>query len=155
MKEVFWVTAGDVFAPEFDFSPSSYERFITSTALAHIWLVPNPPHNPQGDVGWGLVDTRGAQASTLALNVPADSLEARYTYSTIGLYRCALFAPPWCSIAPGNPQGVKAPLAPLLRAAMDQGRVSASLYTDLWTDVGTPERLHAINDSSTLKSSPL
>ena len=66
----------------------------------------------------------------------------------MGLYRAALFAPPWCNIPSGNAQGVKASLAPLLRAAMDQGRVSASLYTGLWTDVGTPERLAALELSS-------
>ncbi|MDH1674952.1 nucleotidyltransferase family protein, partial [Comamonas aquatica] len=52
---------------------------------------------------------------------------------------------PWCDIAAGNPQGVAAPLAPLLRQAMDAGRCGASLYTGRWTDVGTPERLAALN----------
>jgi len=37
------------------------------------------------------------------------------------------------------------PLAPLLRRAMDQGRVGASIYTGRWTDVGTPERLAELN----------
>ncbi len=152
---IFWVLAGDVYAPDFAFDAQAVARFAASDKLAHIWLVPNPPHNPQGDFGLGLVDASDAQASALALNVPADSLEPRSTYSTIGLYRCALFAPPWCNIAPGNPQGLKAPLAPLLRAAMDQGLVSASLYTGLWTDVGTPERLQALNHSSTLTPSHL
>ena len=69
----------------------------------------------------------------------------RYTYSTIGLYRAELFNPPWCDIPAGNPNGTKAPLAPLLRQAMDAGRVSAELYTGPWTDVGTPERLAELN----------
>ena len=47
----------------------------------------------------------------------------------------------------GNPQGTAAPLAPLLRAAMDRGQVSASLYTGQWTDVGTPERLRDLNQT--------
>jgi len=152
---IFWVLAGDVYAPDFAFDARAVAHFAASDKLAHVWLVPNPPQNPQGDFGLGLVDASGAQTSALALNVPANSLEPRYTYSTIGLYRATLFAPPWCGIAPGNPQGVKAPLAPLLRAAMDQGRVSASLYTGLWADVGTPERLHALNYSSTFKPSHL
>ena len=75
----------------------------------------------------------------------ADDPAPRYTYSTIALLRAELFAPPWCDIAPGNPLGVKAPLAPLLRCAMDAGRVSASLYGGRWTDVGTPERLAELN----------
>jgi MurNAc alpha-1-phosphate uridylyltransferase len=74
----------------------------------------------------------------------------RFTYSTIGLYRRALFEAPWCDILPGNPQGTAAPLAPLLRAAMDAGQVSAELYTGRWTDVGTPERLEELNRSAAL-----
>jgi MurNAc alpha-1-phosphate uridylyltransferase len=79
------------------------------------------------------------------LNLPKDDPQPRFTFSTIGLYRRALFEAPWCDIAPGNPQGIKAPLAPLLRHAMDQGRVSAELYTGPWTDVGTPQRLAELN----------
>lgn len=130
LNEVFWVLAGDVYVPGFAFTAAAVDRFAASGALAHLWLVPNPPHNPNGD--FGLSD------QGLALN---SSGGERFTYSTIGLYRRALFEPPWCDILPGNPQGTAAPLAPLLRRAMDAGRVSAELYTGPWTDVGTPERL--------------
>ncbi|NBT56700.1 MAG: nucleotidyltransferase family protein, partial [Betaproteobacteria bacterium] len=133
LAEVFWVLAGDVFTPDFVFSQAAVARFTASDKLAHLWLVPNPAHNPKGD--FGLSDVG------LALNQAA----RRFTYSTIGLYRQALFAPPFCDIPPDNPQGLKAPLAPLLRAAIAQGRVSAELYTGPWTDVGTPERLAALN----------
>lgn len=141
LNEVFWVLAGDVYTPGFVFSAESFARFAAGTKLAHLWLVPNPPHNPAGD--FGLDATTG-----LALNLPKDSAQPRYTYSTIGLYRKALFLPPYCSIAPGNPQGVKAALAPLLRAAMDTGQVSAEIYTGPWTDVGTPERLAQLNHTT-------
>jgi N-acetyl-alpha-D-muramate 1-phosphate uridylyltransferase len=134
LDEVFWVAAGDVFAPEFDFSPISYERFITSTSLAHIWLVPNPVHNPGGDFGFS--------SDGLALNFSGPL----YTFSTIALYKRAFFESDWCPIPPGNPEGVKAPLAPMLRAAMGRGLVSASLYEGLWVDVGTPERLALLNN---------
>ena len=87
----------------------------------------------------------GAGGTALALNLGADDPRPRYTYSTIGLYRAELFAAPWCDIPPGNPQGVKAPLAPLLRKAMAQAQVSAEIYTGRWTDVGTPERLAELN----------
>jgi len=137
LDEVFWVAAGDVFAPDFRFTQAALARFAAGTALAHLWLVPNPPHNPKGDFGLG--------ADGRALDVPADAGVARFTFSTIGLYRRSLFAPPYCDIPPGNPQGIKAPLAPLLRRAMDNGRVSAELYTGPWTDVGTPERLAQLN----------
>jgi MurNAc alpha-1-phosphate uridylyltransferase len=147
---MFWVLAGDVYAPDFVFDAQAVARFAASDKLAHIWLVPNPSHNAKGDFGLAPGDANDAQTPALALNLPADHPAPRYTYSTIGLYRAALFAPPWCTLAPGNAQGIKAPLAPLLRAAMDQGRVSASLYTGLWTDVGTPERLQALNQNSNL-----
>ena len=172
LGEVFWVLAGDVFAPDFVFDPAAVQRFVASGKLAHLWLVPNPVHNPRGDFGLqtdtGVRDsaTPGADplpgathpartcaladAPALALSLSADDPRPRYTYSTIGLYRAALFAPPWCDIPAGNPQGVKAALAPLLRAAMAQGQVSAELYTGRWTDVGTPERLQALNQPTGL-----
>ena len=134
---VFWLVAGDVFAPDFVFDSAAVQAFAASDQLAHLWLVPNPTHNPRGDFG---LSSQG-----LALNLPADDPAPRYTYSTIALLRAELFAPPWCDIPPGNPLGVKAPLAPLLRRAMDAGRVSASLYGGRWTDVGTPERLAELN----------
>ena len=155
LDAVFWVAAGDVFAPEFVFSPEAFENFKSSAQLAHIWLVPNPEHNRQGDFG--------LSADGLALNLPKPVASAsqdpskstalspgteslpRYTFSTIALYKRAFFEAPWCPIPAGNPQGVKAPLAAMLRAAMGQGLVSATLYEGLWVDVGTPERLALLN----------
>lgn len=143
----FWVLAGDVFAPDFVFSQSAVERFVAGGKLAHLWLVPNPAQHPRGDFGL-LADPTDPGGAALALNLPAQDPRPRYTYSTIGLYRRQLFTPPWCDIPPGNPQGLKAALAPLLRAAMDQGLVSAELYHGAWTDVGTPERLQSLNRAS-------
>ena len=137
LAEVFWVLAGDVFAPAFAYSRAAYDKFAQSDKLAHIWLVPNPAHNSRGDFG--------LSAEGLALNLPKDAGHALHTYSTIGLYKHALFAPPYCNVPAGNPQGVRAALAPLLRAAMDAGRVSAELFIGDWTDVGTPERLAQLN----------
>jgi N-acetyl-alpha-D-muramate 1-phosphate uridylyltransferase len=129
LAEVFWLVGGDVYVPEFEFSRQALQRFSASGKLAHIFLVPNPPHNPKGDFG--------LRPDGMALN----QSEQRHTYSTIGLYRKDLFA----SLPPGNPLGVKAPLAPLLRAAMDNGEVTAEIYTGPWADVGTPERLAQLN----------
>jgi MurNAc alpha-1-phosphate uridylyltransferase len=123
----WWVAT--VYVPEFEFSRAALERFAASGNLAHIFLVPNPQHNPKGDFG--------LRPDGLALNQAGQ----RFTYSTIGLYRKELFA----SLPAGNPQGLKAPLAPLLRAAMDNGKVTAEIYTGPWTDVGTPERLAQLN----------
>lgn len=141
---VFWVLAGDVFAPDFVFRQADVDRFMASGKLAHLWLVPNPAHNPRGDFGLALPPS-SSNGVGLALNLPADSTEPRYTYSTIGLYRAALFARPWCDIPAGNQQGVKAALVHQLRAAMAQQKVTAQLYTGRWTDVGTPERLAQLN----------
>jgi MurNAc alpha-1-phosphate uridylyltransferase len=142
LGDVFWVLAADVFTPSFEFSPKAVAKFVASGLLAHIWLVPNPGHNLGGD--FGLQDTGNGQAA-LALNLPKTDPRSRYTYATIGLYRRALFEAPWCDIPAGNPQGVKAPLAALLRRAMDNQQVSAEFYAGPWTDVGTPQRLTELN----------
>ncbi len=140
LADVFWVVAGDVFMPQFEFSRVAYERFAQSNALAHLWLVPNPPHNPRGDFG---ISPEGQ-----ALNLPKDAGHMLHTFSTVALYKKGLFAPPFCDIPAGNPQGVKAALAPLLRAGMDAGCVTASLYEGEWKDVGTPERLAQLNGTA-------
>jgi N-acetyl-alpha-D-muramate 1-phosphate uridylyltransferase len=137
LADVFWVVAGDVFMPKFEFSRAAYDQFAAGDALAHIWLVPNPPHNPRGDFG--------LSPSGQALNLPKDAGHALYTFSTVALYKKAFFAPPFCSIPAGNPEGIKAALAPMLRSAMDAGCVTAQLYEGEWTDVGTPERLASLN----------
>jgi MurNAc alpha-1-phosphate uridylyltransferase len=136
---IFWLSASDVFAPDFVFNQTAVQRFAESGKLAHIWLVPNPANKPSGDFGLG--------SDGMALN----QAKGQYTYSTIGLYSCKLFALPWCDIPAGNPQGVKAPLAPLLRAAMDNSLVSAELYRGAWADVGTPERLQQLNQTEANK----
>jgi MurNAc alpha-1-phosphate uridylyltransferase len=129
LDDPFWLVAGDVYMPDFRFEQAALERFAASGKLAHLFLVPNPEHNPRGDFG--------LSPDGLALN----EAPQRYTYSTTGLFRHALFA----SLPAGNPQGLKVALAPLLRAAIGQGLVSAELYAGPWTDVGTPQRLDFLN----------
>ena len=97
--------------------------------LIGLFLVANPEHNPKGDFG--------LRPDGVALN----RADTRYTYSTIGILRKALLA----TLPAGNPQGLKVPLAPLLRKAMDNGEVTAEIYTGHWTDVGTPDRLSQLN----------
>lgn len=137
LAPVFWLAAGDVFAPDFAFDAAAAAAFAASDQVAHLWLVANPEHHPEGD--FGLSD------QGLALDLPAGDPRPRWTYSTIALLRAELFALPWCDIPAGNPQGRREALGPLLRRAMAAGRVGASLYTGRWTDVGTPERLRALN----------
>jgi MurNAc alpha-1-phosphate uridylyltransferase len=92
--------------------------------LAHLVLITNPDHHPNGDF---LLEPDG--------HVRAEGAP-RLTYSGIGIYRPELFA----GCAPG-----KFPLAPLLRVAMAEGRVTGEHYTGRWVDVGTPERLRELD----------
>ena len=89
----------------------------------HVVLVPNPPQHPGGDFGL---------AQGLALPAAAE----QYTFSGIAAYDPGFFA--------GCSDGAF-PLKPLLVRAMAAGRCSAELYRGLWEDVGTPERLAALN----------
>lgn len=131
LEDCFWLVGGDVHVPRFEFSREALRRFAAGGMLAHLFLVPNPEHNPKGDFG--------LRPGGVVLN----AAEARHTYSTIGLFRQALFD----SLPHGNPQGQKAALAPLLRAAIEREQVSGELYTGPWADIGTPARLAAINET--------
>lgn len=120
----FLVVNGDVLS-DIDFAPlrQAAQQLDGQTRLAHLLLVDNPPHNPAGD--FGLLDNGLLAATPDAGN--------GLTFSGIAAYHPALFA--------STPAGQPAKLAPLLRAAMAQGRVSGSRLNGLWLDVGTPERL--------------
>lgn len=137
LGEVFWVVAGDVFAPDFVFSQDAVQRFVASGMQAHLWLVPNPAHNPKGDFGLA--------AGGVVLNLPSGDVGRQYTFSTMALYRRSFFTRADAPAPAGNPEGVAVPLAPMLRAAMDRGEVSGEVFTGAWTDVGTPERLAQLN----------
>jgi MurNAc alpha-1-phosphate uridylyltransferase len=97
--------------------------FDPGEALAHLVLVDNPEQHPQGDFS-----LHGDRAS--------DSGGQRLTFSGIGYYRPELFD--------GLGEGPQ-PLAPLLRKAMAQGLVSGEHYRGNWIDVGTPQRLNALD----------
>ena len=142
LAECFWAVAADAYVPGFAFDPAALQRFAASGLLAHLWLVPNPAQHPGGD--FGLSPNPSPHGCTLALNLPDAHPGPRYTFSGLALYRRELFSPPWLDIAPGNPQGIRCALAPLLRHAMDNHWVSAELYPGPWADVGTPERLAAL-----------
>jgi N-acetyl-alpha-D-muramate 1-phosphate uridylyltransferase len=117
----FIAVNGDIFC-DFDFGVLA--RRAPGERLAHLILVANPPHHPRGDFALD-----GAEVGT--------SGDRMWTFSGIGLYRPELFA----GVAPGT----KAQLAPLLRAAMAQKQVTGEVHRGIWHDVGTPERLSALN----------
>ena len=106
--------------------------------------VPKAPH----DLGHGLRAAEcdddvgeGPETREQLLAGALSQAPERFTYSTTALLRRGLFA----HLAAGNPSGLKLPLAPLLRQAMGRGEVTAELYAGTWVDVGTPERLAALN----------
>ncbi len=119
--EPFLVINGDIWC---DWDVSQATNVLAPGDLAHLVLVPNPPHHPQGDFS-----LRGGEVADDA----ATGGEQRFTFSGIGVYRPQIFA--------GIRRGQQAKLAPLLRAAMAEGRVSGELHAGRWVDVGTPQRL--------------
>ncbi len=110
----FLVVNGDLFT-DLDYGALA----IPEGALAHLVLVDNPPHHPQGDFHLH------ADGRVTAEEAP------RLTFAGVGLYRPALFA--GCEPRPF-------PLAPLLRRWMACGKVTGEHFRGRWLDVGTPER---------------
>ena len=105
---------------------------IAPDGLSHLVMVDNPVHHPEGDFA---LDATG--------RLHADGTP-RLTFSGIGVYRRELLED-WPA-ALGRAAGTEAmpprfKLAPLLRAAMADGRVRGSHHRGAWTDVGTPARL--------------
>lgn len=111
---------GDVYA-DVDFS--ALARHVLDGALAHLLMVDNPAHHPEGDfvLSQGKLRTCGP---------------VKLTFSGIGLYDPKLLA----GLAPGRYK-----LGPILREAMAFGQISGAYFDGNWEDVGTPERLAALN----------
>ncbi len=93
------------------------------SGLAHLVMVESPPQHPQGDFvlsnGW--IKAEGKK---------------KLTFSGISVLRPELFA--------GCTAG-RFPLAPLLRKAVTETKVSGEYYSGVWQDIGTPERLAELN----------
>ncbi|MEP6885804.1 MAG: N-acetylmuramate alpha-1-phosphate uridylyltransferase MurU [Gammaproteobacteria bacterium] len=117
----FAVVNGDIFT---DFPLATLS--MDSGFDAHLVLVPNPPQHPQGDFG-------------IEQDLAVPQASSRHTFSGIAMYRSAFFT--------GCTDGVF-PLKPLLLRCMAARRCSAQLYTGAWEDVGTAERLQALNAAS-------
>ena len=90
--------------------------------LGHLVMVPTPDYRDHGDfdIDDGLI--RNGES-------------AAYTFSGVAIYRPEFF---------DGCEAGRFPLAPMLREAADRGQLSGSLYEGLWADVGTPERLAAL-----------
>jgi MurNAc alpha-1-phosphate uridylyltransferase len=108
-----------------DYPFAQLHHALRADDLVHLVLVPNPEHHPRGDFALD-----GGRLHAAHADAP------RHTYSGIAVFDPALFT--------GLPNG-KAPLLPLLLKAMTLGRASGEYFTGDWLDVGTPQRLAALD----------
>jgi MurNAc alpha-1-phosphate uridylyltransferase len=97
---------------------------LESQNLAHLVMVTNPEHNPDGDF-------------QLQLGRVKEQGDAKLTFSGLSLISPQLFD--GCSAG-------KFPLAPLLRKAMQTGQISGEHFLGYWRDIGTPERLQDVSE---------
>ncbi len=116
--KTFLVVNGDVWC-DYNFD----NTFNLGDDLAHLILVPNPEHNLKGD--FALKDNR----------VQNDG-DIKYTFSGIGYYSPKLFK---------NETYGRQALAPLLRKAILNNKISGALHVRKWYDIGTPKRLEDLN----------
>ncbi len=130
-SDYFLVINGDIFSPHLPIKQLLDEvsqlRGLEKQPLAHLLMVPNPTQHPDGDFY-----LLGSQVS----DSPLDGAE-KLTFSGIGLYHRDLFK--------DLELGIPSKLAPLLRKAMEENRVTGEKYSGSWHDVGTPQRLQELN----------
>ena len=117
--EPFLVVNGDICC-DFDFSSLDT---LKDGIQAHLILVENPDHNPEGDF-------------SLQDELVKNTGETMYTFSGIGIYSTDFFAEQQSGISP---------LAPLIRNKCEENLVSGQLHEGRWTDVGTIERLQELD----------
>ncbi|MDI3322823.1 nucleotidyltransferase family protein [Pontibacterium granulatum] len=121
----FLVVNGDIYC---EYSFEQLPAQLSENTVAHLLLVDNPEHNPDGDFV-----LQGQEIVTKKMDTSASQL----TFSGISVLSPRLFA--------GIQAGEKAPLAPLLRQAIADGQVTGERYCGYWVDVGTPQRLAEVD----------
>jgi len=114
LSETFLVVNGDVWT-DFNYN-SGFE--LKENLLAHLVLIDNPQHNPDGDFYLSKSDLK-------------------YTFSGIGYYSKKMFQ---------DLEYGKQSLAPLLFEAIDKGILTTEHYAGVWHDIGTPERLKELDE---------
>lgn len=139
-NEPFLLVNGDVWT-NYSFG-QLLQRSPESHHLAHLVLVPNPDHNPSGDYCFTHQPSDGEREvlnGILAGPVPLEQREGRqaYTFSGISVMDPQLFA--------ASRSGEAFPLRDVLAPAFRGGYISGELYRGEWCDVGTVERLNALN----------
>jgi len=118
--DTFLVVNGDIYT---DFPYATLKTALTNDDLAHLVMVPNPRHHPDGDF---VLDANGRLHTE---GTP------RLTYSGLGVHRPEFFK----ECAPG-----RFPMLPWWRKAIHAGQLSGQLYKGRWNDLGTPESLRAL-----------
>jgi MurNAc alpha-1-phosphate uridylyltransferase len=121
-REAFLLVNGDIYT-DVDYA----QLRIIPGDLAQLVLVANPAHHPQGDF-WlddsGRIVAAGSQVTE------------RLTYSGVALIHPELFE---------GAAGGRFPLLPWLEKARETSRLGGQLHKGQWLDVGTPERLAALD----------
>lgn len=127
-EEPFLLVNADVWC---DYPLVQLQQALKHGQLAHLVLVTNPSHNSKGDFALG--DNNRVQM--LAKE------NTGHTFSGISVIHPQLFR----RYAPAKE---KFPLRDLLVQAIANREVSGEVYKGVWVDVGTPERLAALDQSS-------
>ncbi|WP_372831304.1 N-acetylmuramate alpha-1-phosphate uridylyltransferase MurU [Pontibacterium sp.] len=125
-QSLFAVINGDIFC---DYPFAQLPLTLEAPKIAHLVLVDNPEHNPAGDFA--------LQAGRVVDDSDESADTRKLTFSGISVLSPALFD--------GIQAGEKAALAPLLRTAISEGKVSGEHHPGYWVDVGTPERLTEVD----------
>ena len=131
-SDYFLVINVDIFCPNFPIQKlveKAHHLRSQQQFLGHLILVENPAHHPQGDFYLDDEVVRSEENEK--------SISGKLTFSGIGVYHRDLFE--------GLTIGQSAKLAPILRTAMVDNRISGEKYTGSWQDVGSPERLAELN----------
>ncbi|MEY2776963.1 MAG: hypothetical protein RLY30_1061 [Pseudomonadota bacterium] len=134
-SEYFALANGDVYA-EFSWDPLLKHCLAhwPNAAKAILVMVPSPDHHPRGD--FRLPCRAFGPLLPLEESNPL-AREEHLTYSGLGVFHRSLFE--FCQ------PGARAALGPLLRSASESGQVFGWPFEGAWVDVGTPERLAALD----------
>lgn len=128
-EDTFLLINGDVWC-DLEFS-ELIQHELAATQLGHLLLVPNPEFHPAGDFaldnsGWLLED-------------PQKNHSQRFTFAGLSLLK-----PTLVSDYPNKRE--KFPLVETFRHAIAHHQLSGQVHRGHWSDVGTPERLHQLEN---------
>lgn len=118
-EDPFLVVNSDIFTD----MPMPVEPALGSDDMGQLMLVPRPAHRSRGDFDLVAAHIRNSD-------------DPQLTFAGIAVYRPEFFA----TCSPG-----RFSLAPMLKTAADKGCLRGEVYRGIWQDVGTVDRLNALN----------